>query len=136
LIGEYIYQLDPAPIGTIEHGLSEILALDNAGRFLALERSLGLAGFSAKLYQFSFAGAKDVQGMQSLQGLPADAPAVRKQLLFDFTSLGITIDNLEGMALGPQLPDGSQSLWLVSDDNFDKDQVTQFLLFRIKPQVS
>jgi hypothetical protein len=136
LIGEYIYQLDPAPIGTIEHGLSEILALDNAGRFLALERSLGLAGFSAKLYQFSFAGAKDVQGMQSLQGLPADAPAVRKQLLFDFTSLGITIDNVEGMALGPQLPDGSQSLWVVSDDNFDKDQVTQFLLFRIKPQAS
>jgi hypothetical protein len=136
LIGEYIYELDPAPMGTIEHGLSEILALDNAGRFLGLERSLGLAGFSAKLFQFSFAGAKDVQGMQSLQGLPADSPPVRKKLLFDFTSLGITLDNVEGMALGPKLPDGSQSLWIVSDDNFDKDQVTQFLLFRIKPQAS
>jgi hypothetical protein len=136
LIGEYIYELDPAPMGTIEHGLSEILALDNAGRFLGLERSLGLAGFSAKLFQFSFAGAKDVQGMQSLQGLSPDSPPVRKKLLFDFTSLGITLDNVEGMALGPKLPDGSQSLWIVSDDNFDKDQVTQFLLFRIKPQAS
>ncbi len=136
LIGEYVYELDPAPMGTIEHGLSEILALDNAGRFLGLERSLGLAGFSAKLFQFSFAGAKDVQGMQSLQGLPPDAPPVRKQLLFDFSRLGITLDNVEGMALGPKLPDGSPSLWIVSDDNFDKDQVTQFLLFRIKPQAS
>jgi hypothetical protein len=136
LVGEYIYELDPAPLGTIEHGLSEILALDNAGRFLGLERSLGLAGFSAKLFQFSFAGAKDVQGMQSLQGLPPDAPPVRKKLLFDFTSLGLTLDNVEGMTLGPKLPDGSQSLWIVSDDNFDKDQVTQFLLFRIKPQAS
>jgi hypothetical protein len=136
LVGEYIYELDPAPIGTIEHGLSEIMALDNAGRFIGLERSLGLAGFSAKLFQFSFAGARDVQGMQSLQGLPTDAQAVRKQLLFDMTSLGLKLDNVEGMALGPQLPDGSQSLWIVSDDNFDKDQVTQFLLFRIKPQAS
>jgi hypothetical protein len=134
LVGEYVYELDPAPMGTIEHGLSEIMALDNAGRFLALERSLGLAGFSAKLYQFSFAGAKDVQGMMSLQGLPADAAVIRKQLLFDLAGLGMTIDNVEGMALGPKLPDGSQSLWIVSDDNFDKDQVTQFLLFRIKPQ--
>jgi hypothetical protein len=136
LIGEYIYELDPAPLGTIEHGLSEILALDNAGRFVGLERSLGLAGFSAKLFQFSFAGARDVQGMQSLQGLPAEAQSVRKQLLFDLTNLGVKLDNVEGMALGPQLPDGSQSLWIVSDDNFDKDQVTQFLLFRIKPQAS
>jgi hypothetical protein len=136
LIGEYIYELDPAPLGTIEHGLSEIMALDNSGRFIGLERSLGLAGFSAKLFQFSFAGARDVQGMQSLQGLPADAQGVRKQLLLDMTSLGLKLDNVEGMALGPQLPDGSPSLWIVSDDNFDKDQVTQFLLFRIKPQAS
>ena len=61
---------------------------------------------------------------------------LRKKLLFDSTNLKITLDNVEGMALGPKLPDGSQSLWIVSDDNFDKDQVTQFLLFRIKPQAS
>jgi hypothetical protein len=132
LIGEYVYELDPPPIGTLEHGLSEILALDNSGRFLALERSLGLAGFSAKLYQFTFAGARDVQGMSSLRGLPDDWQPIRKQLMLDLTQIGVTLDNLEGMTLGPRLPDGSQSLWIVSDDNFDKDQNTQFLLFRIK----
>jgi hypothetical protein len=132
LVGEYVYELDPAPIGTLEHGLSEILALDNAGRFLALERSLGLAGFSAKLYQFTFAGAQDVQSMSSLRGLPADWQAIRKRLMLDLTQIGVKLDNLEGMTFGPRLPDGSQSLWIVSDDNFDKDQNTQFLLFRIK----
>jgi hypothetical protein len=54
----------------------------------------------------------------------------------DLNTLGITIDNVEGMALGAKLPDGSQSLWIVSDDNFNKDQVTQFLLFRLKSQDS
>jgi hypothetical protein len=132
LVGEYVYELDPPPVGTIEHGLSEILSWDNAGRFLALERSLGLAGFSSKIYQFTFAGARDVQTAKSLQGLPADWQPVRKQLLLDLSELGVSLDNVEGMALGPKLPDGSPSLWIVSDNNFDKDQVTQFLLFRLK----
>jgi hypothetical protein len=35
------------------------------------------------------------------------------------------------MTLGSRLPDGSQSLVLVSDDNFNEAQVTQFLLFRL-----
>jgi len=41
------------------------------------------------------------------------------------------IDNLEGMTLGPPLPDGSTSLWLLSEDNFDDDQTTQVWLFRL-----
>ncbi len=131
-VGEYVYELDPAPIGTIEHGLSEILSFDNAGRFLALERSLGLTGFTGKIFQFTFADARDVQTVASLQALPTDTQPVRKRLLFDLAELGVTIDNVEGMTLGPQLADGSQSLWIVSDNNFDQDQITQFLLFRLK----
>ncbi|MEM6840530.1 MAG: esterase-like activity of phytase family protein, partial [Cyanobacteria bacterium P01_C01_bin.120] len=41
------------------------------------------------------------------------------------------IDNLEGMTLGPPLPDGSATLWLISDDNFSDDQTTQVWLFRL-----
>jgi hypothetical protein len=48
------------------------------------------------------------------------------------STLGIYLDNLEGMALGPRLPDGSRSLLVVSDDNFKEAQMTQFLLFRLK----
>ena len=49
----------------------------------------------------------------------------------DFQQLGIYVDNIEGMTLGPRLSDGSQSLILVSDDNFNEEQVTQFWLFRL-----
>ena len=35
------------------------------------------------------------------------------------------------MTLGPKLPDGRQSLVLVSDNNFAAAQFTQFLLFAI-----
>ena len=40
----------------------------------------------------------------------------RKQIL---DSSSETIDNMEGMAFGPTLPDGRRLLVLVSDDNFD-----------------
>jgi hypothetical protein len=52
-------------------------------------------------------------------------------LLFDLGSLGIPLDNVEGMTLGPKLPDGRQSLVLVSDNNFAASQSTQFLLFAL-----
>jgi hypothetical protein len=41
------------------------------------------------------------------------------------------LDNFEGMAFGPDLPDGARTLLLVSDDNFNPHQRTAFLLFRI-----
>jgi hypothetical protein len=135
VVGEYAYELDPGPIGTVENGVSEILSIDAAGHFLSLERSLGITGFNGKIYQFSFAGAGDVQSFKNLRP-PATVQPVQKQLLLDLNTLGITIDNVEGMALGAKLPDGSQSLWIVSDDNFNKDQVTQFLLFRLKTSES
>jgi hypothetical protein len=55
-----------------------------------------------------------------------------KKILLDFNQLDIAIDNLEGMTLGPRLADGSQSLILVSDDNFRPEQKNQFLLLRVK----
>jgi hypothetical protein len=53
-------------------------------------------------------------------------------LLLNLKQLDIRLDNLEGMTLGPRLPDGSQSLLLVSDNNFNSLQITQLLLFRLK----
>ena len=41
---------------------------------------------------------------------------MRKPLLHDLRSLGIPLDNVEGMTIGPQLPDGRSSLVLVSDN--------------------
>ena len=45
--------------------------------------------------------------------------------------LGIYTDNIEGVTLGPKLPNGHQSIIFVADNNFSKDEVTQFLLFEI-----
>lgn len=132
LIAEHLYFLDPAPIGSVSHGLSDILLLGQSGHFLSLERSFGLTGSSARLFQFVIGDATDTSGYTALHGDLEGIQPVRKQLLFDLTTLDVGLDNLEGMALGPRLPDGSQSLLLVSDDNFQPSQKTQFLLFRLK----
>ena len=131
IISEHLYQLDSPPLGAIEHGLPEIQSIDTSGHFLTLERSFGLFGFRAKLFQTTMAGATDTSKIASFKGNTTIQP-IQKQLAFDLQQLNIYIDNLEGMALGSRLPDGSQTLLLVSDNNFSSHQITQFLLFKFK----
>ena len=52
-------------------------------------------------------------------------------MLLDLDELGIPLDNVEGLTLGPRLRDGRRSVVLVSDNNFAASQFTQFLLFAI-----
>jgi hypothetical protein len=130
VVSEYLYQLNPPPSGAIEHGLPEIQAIDNSGHFLTLERSFGFLGFSVKIFQATTGTATDTSKIPSLKGNTSKAQPIQKQLLLDLKKLGIYLDNLEGMALGPRLPDGSQALLLVSDNNFKQRQITQFLLFK------
>jgi hypothetical protein len=132
LVAEHLYLLEPNPEGGIYHGLSELTSLDREGYLLSLERTFGLSGYGAKIFQLVMGNATDTSGVESLRGNPTTIQPIQKQLLLDLNNLGITLDNLEGMAIGPRLKDGSLSLLLVSDDNFRNDQVTQFLLFRIK----
>jgi hypothetical protein len=131
IVSEHQYQLESPPLGSIEHGLSEIQAIDTSGHFLTLERSFGLTGFRVKLFQATLGGATDTSKVESFKG-NTSIQSIKKQLAFDLKQLDIYIDNLEGMSLGGRLPDGSQTLLLVSDDNFSKRQITQFLLFKIK----
>ena len=112
--------------------LSELLAIDSGGHFLSLERSFSLLGFHAQIFQLAIGGATDTSLVASLKGEKTSFQPIAKKLVLDFKELGITLDNLEGMTFGPRLPDGSQSLIVANDDNFEKEQVTQFLLFRIK----
>lgn len=132
LISEHLYLLDPLPEGANMSGLVELAAIDQGGHFLSLERSFGLtAGFGAKLFQLASGSATDTSTIASLKGDLKGVEPIRKKLLLDLSDLDIDLDNLEGMTFGPRLPDGSQSLLLVSDDNFRDQQVTQFLLFRL-----
>jgi len=131
LIAEHLYLLDPAPFGSFRYGLSELLAIPPAGHFLALERSYGLGGYGAKLFEVVIANATDTSRVESLGGELGQLVPVQKQLVLNFSDLGLKLDNLEGMTLGPRLADGSQSLIFVSDNNFSNAQFTQLLLFRL-----
>jgi hypothetical protein len=132
LVAEHLYLLEPALIETISNGLTELIALDTDGYFLSLERTFSLSGAGAKIFQTIVGNATDTSKIASLKGELNRVVPLKKQLLFDLQTLGIYIDNIEAMTLGPRLSDGSQSLILVSDDNFNEEQITQFWLFRIK----
>jgi hypothetical protein len=134
---QYVYPADPVaeppfPGAFSVSGLVELLPFDTQF-LLALERSFSLGapgtGNTIKLFAVAAPGADDVNGVDSLAGAPVRT--LRKALLLDLRDLRLPLGNLEGMTLGPLLPDGRRSLVLVSDDNFAAFQVTQFLLFAI-----
>jgi hypothetical protein len=131
LIAEHLYPIEPKPFGAFNNGLVELLSIDQAGHFLSLERSFGIDGVGAKLFQLAIANATDTSQIDRLSDNLSTIQPIHKQLELDLRDLDIDLDNLEGMTLGPRLPDGSQSLILVSDDNFNDAQITQWLLFRL-----
>lgn len=137
VVAQYIYEVDtvadePDPAGSFAtNGLVELLALDNTGTLLALERSFSTGvGNSIKLYEVRTQGATDISGFDAVDGFSIDAVA-DKRLLLDLADLGLTLDNIEGMTLGPVLEDGRQSLILVSDNNFSPTQTTQVITLAI-----
>jgi hypothetical protein len=132
---QYVYMTDPIaeppvpPTNFAVNGLVELLPLDKHS-FLSMERSFSVGapgtGNTIKLYTVEISGARNVNGRERLTG--TEEP-VTKKLLLDLDTLGIPLDNVEGMAFGPDLADGRRSLVLVSDNNFAPAQFTQFLLF-------
>ncbi|MFW9260633.1 esterase-like activity of phytase family protein [Nostoc sp. CALU 546] len=135
---EFLYQTEPvAPflnlIGKFASGLPDLLALDNQGHFLSLERSFTGLGFAISLFQVSLEGADDIHNIDSLLAVDAkNIKPVQKRLLLDLRKLDVLLDNIEGLTLGPKLPNGQQSLILISDNNFNSLQRTQILAFQIK----
>ncbi|ERN40321.1 hypothetical protein KR51_00032700 [Rubidibacter lacunae KORDI 51-2] len=132
LVAEHVYLLDLAPLGTAANGLTELVALPTEGYFLSLERTYSpLQGNGAKIFQIAVGNATDTSQVGSLSSSLGQIVPLKKRLLLDLSTLDYPLDNLEGMTLGPLLPDGSQSLLLISDDNFSEKQTTQLLLLRL-----
>ncbi|BBC24968.1 hypothetical protein ABRG53_2711 [Pseudanabaena sp. ABRG5-3] len=131
IVAEHRYLVEAMTPPVTQIGVNDLVALDRGGHFLTLERSNGTAGLSAKIWQIATGSADDTSSIKSFRSSP-NVRSIRKNLVLDLATLGIKLDNLEGMAIGPRLADGSQSLILVSDDNFSDRQFTQFLLFRLK----
>jgi hypothetical protein len=94
-----------------------------------LERAFSLGvGMSLRLYEIDTrAGSDTLRQDRLVAGEYRPAP---KRLVADFATLGLSrLDNTEGMAWGPVLPNGRRTLVVVSDDNFNPLQVTQFVAF-------
>jgi len=139
---QYVYNVSPVayattpPGGFSTNGLVELLSIGGT-RHLAVERSFvsgyvtptSATGNSIQIYLIDSAGATDVSSLTTLVG--ATYTPVSKELLFDLDSLGIPLDNIEGITIGERLDNRDLSLILVSDNNFSGTQFTQFLAFDI-----
>jgi hypothetical protein len=122
---QWTYMVDPIaeppnPPGQFGvSGLVEVLPLSKR-RLITMERSFSVGapgtGNKIKLY---------------LTELRKDG-STQKTLLLNLDTLGLPLDNVEGMTFGPRLRQGQRTLLLVSDNNFAAAQFTQFLLFAIK----
>jgi hypothetical protein len=125
---QYAYPLDKVSAGPEgDNGLTDLVALDDEN-FLAIERGYG-THVAARVYRVSVGDAEDVLARPSLSG--ASVRTMTKTLLVDLTNTVDPLDNIEGITLGPKLPNGRQSLIMVSDDNFSPEQITQFLVFAL-----
>lgn len=121
------------PSANADNGVVEVLMLD-AHRMLVLERAY-MAGLSDKhrnslrLYAIDTRQATDTLSIAALR--PGNHTPAAKMLLADFSTYPALsrLDNTEGMCWGPWLPNGNRTLMFVSDDNFNPQQITQFLAF-------
>lgn len=136
-VAQYAYKIDPVahpsfPENAFKvNGISDILSL-NDQQFIILERSFSTGNLSCtiKVYLADISRADNVLNVPSLKN-KKDITFVSKKLLLNMDTLGIYIDNIEGVTFGPTLPDGHKTLIFVADNNFNPLEKTQFLLFRI-----
>ncbi len=142
-VSEYVYEVgpwaEPSAIFGV-NGIVEVLPIDDVGTMLIMERSFSVGGVLGGgtgnvvvINEVSTQGATDVLGIEALYdgGSPIAFTSVTQREVFAFDDLGIPIDNIEGMTFGPTLPDGRQSLVIVSDNNFSAGQFTQFVLLAL-----
>ena len=135
---EFLYQTEPVtplfnPTGKFASGLPDLLALNNQGNFLSIERSFTGLGFTVSLFEISLENATYIHNFDSIAKVyPDKIKPVEKKLLLDLRTLDVSLDNIEGLTLGAKLPDGQPSLILISDNNFNGLQQTQILAFKLK----
>jgi hypothetical protein len=137
LDAELVYWVDPLQRASGEArinvaGVVDLLALER-DRLLVLERAFATGvGNRIRLYEVTLEGAEDVRDVPALAGRTESVRAVEKKLLLDVAALGIVPDNIEGLAFGPDLPDGRRLLLLLADDNFAYPlQRSQLLAFAV-----
>ncbi|MFS8049542.1 esterase-like activity of phytase family protein [Rhizobium sp. BR 314] len=133
---QYAYPISPIPQapstakGWNDFGLSEIMALDDR-RLLSIERGYAEGvGTSVVINMFDLDGATDISNIPSLAKTDQRIVPVRKTQIMDLRALGLVPDNIEGITFG-KAKDGTDVLILVSDNNFNPTQKTQFFAFKV-----
>ncbi len=119
--------------GRFSSGLTDLIALDNQGHFLSVERTFTGFAFDNSLFKVYLSGASDIKNIESLKQVDTQTikPA-KKELLLSLGKLDVALDNTEGLTIGATLRNGQPSLILVSDNNFNNLQRTQFLAFKLE----
>lgn len=139
---EFAYELDPVvrPGGFQVNGVVELLEYAT-DKFLVIERSFSTGyddgGNNVKIYDVDASNATNTMGIESLAD--ADYVVAKKTLLFDFEDIrdqltdGV-VDNIEGIAFGPDFSNGNKSVIFVADNNFSAfgPQLNQFVLFELE----
>ncbi|HMG53865.1 MAG TPA: esterase-like activity of phytase family protein [Kofleriaceae bacterium] len=139
-----VYLTDPifADSARGDNGVSDLAPL-SPDRMLVLERAyVSGRGNAARIYEVDLRGAQNIAGL----GDVTTAVPVRKRLIVDVATLPDdrcstppmpqrrrTLENYEGLALGPSLPDGRRAVFLVSDDNERPSQIPRLLTLAIAP---
>ncbi len=132
---EYFYPLDDC-----SNGLNEIIAYDE-DRFITIERD-GKAGVEAqckKLMLISLSNASNILGVEKLppNELPKAFREVQKEVLVDLLDPKWNLagqqmpEKIEGLAFGPNFPNGDRLLLVASDNDFISESPTEFFMFRV-----
>ncbi|HEX9449883.1 MAG TPA: esterase-like activity of phytase family protein [Burkholderiales bacterium] len=134
---EFVYVLDKK-----SYGVNEIDAL-NDHEFLVLERdsNAGTAAAFKRLFKIGIAGASDVRDVKQLpvSGQTAGVIPVAKARFLDLLDpahglVGATFpEKIEGLAFGPDLPDGRRMLVVTNDNDFMAANANNFYFFAIEP---
>jgi hypothetical protein len=130
---EYAYKIEDK-----SYGVNEILAV-NDRQFLVIERD-GKDGEEAsfkKIFRIDLEGASDVSHLEGLpeKGDPVGFTPVTKSLFIDLLDPAFGLgganfpEKIEGLAFGPDLPDGRHSLLVTSDNDFVGTQASQIWVF-------
>jgi hypothetical protein len=139
---EHAYATDPLPHDGGDYGVADLAAI-SADDVLVLERGWARgSGNTARIYRVSL--ADPVTSCLAKPELTADVPVLPKHLVADLAKIPASglpavkqkqesplLDNYEGLALGPVLPDGRHSLIVVSDDNARSDQFARIVVLAV-----
>jgi hypothetical protein len=139
---EHAYASDPVAREDEDYGIADLAALSQDELFV-LERGFSKGvGNRVRIYAVDLRDSQSVCG--SLDSI-GDLPVLPKTLIVDLGSLPVPadlppakqpeasplLDNFEGLAIGPRLPDGRRALFLVSDDNGRATQFARLLVLAL-----